>query len=891
MTPRSKPPTGRPRAFSSGNSRAVRSPLPRSRFASEDEVYDEDELCYEAYVSQSSRSNARDHPVTETARESNCSMSPSRDILEKLKNDLNSLDLMKNSLDDIENRPPDGARASGGFEYTKQNHRHISFNPRSMSVGRSRSVDFDRGESFSSMRKSLRLERSWSNEKSERAEDLICVETVMKKVRILEEEILKVTKDAEKDKQQMAEKLVVATERHDSELRSLNEKLRSAEAIEKALQEKINSLEHAIDGDRDLELLLQESKGENTKLHEVIYLLDSEIDSTKQDKGEISRALERALEEKQQISLQLRDSEMAHANVLQENCAIKKLLEEARDECNKAKRALEDALVQKQRFSSKLSDAESAHSQTKKATYDVIEKLVEEGREESDRIRRELKQATQENDAIKNLLLDEKKRADEVKNVMEQKLSETEEAFAYEKETFNMTLRASKKENEVCISELQRLSKELATAKSQEVKATAELKVSLDKHEKTKLELIKANNEVKNLTTELSQKQDEQMATSTKLSGSIKDTEAATAQLNKLKEELEQKANSLRVSTEMTQTLNLNIDNLKSQISSYKLQIDQLKIQLKKAEDKVSGSENKSNMLKEDVTSLQIELSRVTELLALMKNEKEIIQQRKDSFSKKYKELIIEKEKLALMLTDTEKENRSYKEQLTSALKSLDEMMKYINASREENDNIIQSLESDLNKALEMKQAAENKMKKLVMELKQQSVKIVELDARVQEKASEAALLQDKLKMLQADIEKLNQSRHMEAGERRSDESKLERQREVYKVKLEEEKKLTVARLGAAENENAELKDSLAKLNSEDTQLAGLKEALQQSKKNEIQLRGELAHKKQQIAISESNKKHLEQHIASLEVQIDNLIADYESKLEEKSECQSTLQA
>ena len=42
----------------------------------------------------------------------------------------------------------------------------------------------------------------------------------------LRKDIVKVTKDAEKDKQQIAEKLVVATERHDSELRSLNEKLR-----------------------------------------------------------------------------------------------------------------------------------------------------------------------------------------------------------------------------------------------------------------------------------------------------------------------------------------------------------------------------------------------------------------------------------------------------------------------------------------------------------------------------------------------------------------------------------------------------------------------------------------------------------------------------------------
>ena len=101
---------------------------------------------------------------------------------------------------------------------------------------------------------------------------------------------------------------------------------------------------------------------------------------------------------------------------------------------------------------------------------------------------------------------------------------------------------------------------------------------------------------------------------------------------------------------------------------------------------------------------------------------------------------------------------------------------------------------------------------------------------------------------------------------------------------MEEEKQLTVAKLRAAEEGNAELEKTLEELRRKENQLNELKETLQQKTKNEIQMRGELAHKKQQMTIAESNEKHLQEHVTSLEAQIDKLISDYESKLEEMSE-------
>mmetsp|Transcript_8089 Transcript_8089/g.13335 ORF Transcript_8089/g.13335 Transcript_8089/m.13335 type:complete len:318 (+) Transcript_8089:2-955(+) len=167
------------------------------------------------------------------------------------------------------------------------------------------------------------------------------------------------------------------------------------------------------------------------------------------------------------------------------------------------------------------------------------------------------------------------------------------------------------------------------------------------------------------------------------------------------------------------------------------------------------------------------------------------------------------------------------------------------------------------------------------VEHKEQGEKIARLDASLREKVAEAATLQDKIKTLQAEIENLKQTFTVE---KESNEREKAKQREEYESKVAEEKQQRVAKLRAAEEENEELKKSLEELHRKESQLVELTDTLQQKTKNEIQLRGELAHKKQQMTIAESNEKHLQEHVASLEAQIDRLISDYEAKLEELSE-------
>lgn len=77
--------------------------------------------------------------------------------------------------------------------------------------------------------------------------------------------------------------------------------------------------------------------------------------------------------------------------------------------------------------------------------------------------------------------------------------------------------------------------------------------------------------------------------------------------------------------------------------------------------------------------------------------------------------------------------------------------------------------------------------------------------------------------------------------------------------------------------------DSISKtLQKKEEACTELKNQLHEKSKTESKLRGELAQNKQLMSITQANEKLLEDHVASLEAQIDTLVADYESKLGEQ---------
>lgn len=1010
-----RPPTGRPRAFASGL--RIRSPSPRN--------FDEVACCDETYVSQlSTRSDTADRTFTERDEGFDHDMSPSRGILEKLKNDMNSLEMMRRTeffKDDSENLHYNRGRPSRDFSSPKQNHRSYASRKSPRSDDRSWSTEKKRAGTERDFQQLYTDDRNDTDtnklpmklkileDENERLQTVLSVlrEDSVNDTRKLKEdlheakahevemkkELLKVTSDAEKYKRS----LDAATEQHESELASLCDKLQSAEEREMALQDKIGSLER--------------SKAENKKLQDELDDLRADVNKTKQDNDEITASLKLAIEEKQHVSAKLGDSESALRQALKEQAATEELLEKSREESIETKRSLKDALDEKHRLRSELGDEEIAHRETREAK-DAVEKIVKDMKDENHKIKLDLQQASQENKTIKQLLSEEKNKAEKVRINLEKKFAHYEneinalqmksieaekiaeeqllrerEAFEYEKETICITMRAMEKQKEEYNSALQKMSEELAKSSSHDVKATAALKISFDDHEKTKLELTKAQAEVNSLSTKLSNKSDKLVDCSKKLSRSISEAEVAQKQLQEAKEKIDQREHKIQELMNMTDTLSKKVEELNTQAADYKSKMVQYDTQLKKADATVNASENKSKMLNEEINSLQMELSRVTEILDLEKNDKEGMQQRSNCVSEKNEDLISKNKELEQKLEDAEKRSTSQKEELTSALSSLDEMMKYIETSREEHDNIIQSLETDLSKALEVKHATENQMNELVNEMKNEFVamkekliaqtevsleehrhKIVELETSILEKASEVTSLQHKIKILEAEIEQnkdavegrlsdkyedkleemveklrvverenaelkesLAEARmrvchdveHKEQGEKiaRLDASLQEKvaeattlqdkintlqaevqnlnqtlidekesnvrenakQREEYETKVADEKQQSVTKLIAAEEENVELKKSLEELHRKESQLVELKETVQQKTKNEIQLRGELAHKKQQMTIAESNEKHLQEHVASLEAQIDKLISDYEAKLEELS--------
>jgi hypothetical protein len=68
-------------------------------------------------------------------------------------------------------------------------------------------------------------------------------------------------------------------------------------------------------------------------------------------------------------------------------------------------------------------------------------------------------------------------------------------------------------------------------------------------------------------------------------------------------------------------------------------------------------------------------------------------------------------------------------------------------------------------------------------------------------------------------------------------------------------------------------------LQENEQSLDELKTKHQDLVKSELKLRGELAQSKQLMTITQANEKLLEDHVASLEAQIEALVNDYETKL------------
>jgi len=290
-------------------------------------------------------------------------------------------------------------------------------------------------------------------------------------------------------------------------------------------------------------------------------------------------------------------------------------------------------------------------------------------------------------------------------------------------------------------------------------------------------------------------------------------------------------------------------------------------------------------------------------------------------------------------LARTMEESKKGKVQLRTALKSLDEMMKYIDSMKDESDEMMKDLESE-NEALMKRLGVMEKHR----EFDQQTIKLHEdekqeharqIKAEIQKKTGEELNkiksehereLQDvksryecRISELQStitqkfdfakslqehgssevnnlikkvgeitekhsrDLRSLREKHEAELAEEIAAKNTLRTTlRELESKKDELEDALKLAEAKSAKSYPGECKncDNIGKsLKEKEQAFDELKVKLHEQSKNESKLRGELAQNKQLISITKANEKLLEDHITSLEVQIDTLVADYEAKL------------
>lgn len=147
--------------------------------------------------------------------------------------------------------------------------------------------------------------------------------------------------------------------------------------------------------------------------------------------------------------------------------------------------------------------------------------------------------------------------------------------------------------------------------------------------------------------------------------------------------------------------------------------------------------------------------------------------------------------------------------------------------------------------------------------------------------------LREQSKSLSLQLEE--QNHQIAAGEKSKQELELtveklslelqDRQREINEKKsgLTKENSQLSEQLRAVEKEIAQLKELKS---MEHPDYEDIAKRLEKKAKSEKALRVEMAQLRSEVARKKSNEKHLEDHVASLEEQINELVSEYESKLQ-----------
>ena len=316
-----------------------------------------------------------------------------------------------------------------------------------------------------------------------------------------------------------------------------------------------------------------------------------------------------------------------------------------------------------------------------------------------------------------------------------------------------------------------------------------------------------------------------------------------------------------------------------------------------------------------------------------------------EAFANTNKALQVELRDTRSLLETAEGDSRSRNAQLKSALSSLKEMMAFVDDQRQENAQAVLALETELDKSLLSKQQLNDDLKRTMaasevaertMQLQDAEIKrlteeletcrsdslleitaakdqyvqkldeftqaktleateaqnlemckVLELRVALEKKVHEIDDLKDSLKRSQEAVHKSEQKAADLASslETKTDELAADYQSALKKAQDE----LDICKLtknGIADELRASQEElEKVRTNKEciDSQHSELKREYDSKSKKEKAIRGELAQKNQMLSIVQSNEKALQEHVASLESQIDRLVQDYETKLKMQS--------
>ncbi|EJK68931.1 hypothetical protein THAOC_09856 [Thalassiosira oceanica] len=679
-----------------------------------------------------------------------------------------------------------------------------------------------------------------------------------------------------------------------AELTESKETIAELQAISNQANERMKSLEdkcqYLITDCENKDSTIIKLEDDLAKIHESKSLLEHELETLKSEmESERNNFLvncQKNDESMKQLEDDLAKSHGSNSRLEQDICTLKSKLECAGEELN-------ERVNEQSRLLSKISGLNEQMNEHSRLSSEKSER-IEELKDECQSLEAELKSA-------RVSLKDAKARFGE------EKASTTKKCSKLEVDVGRLEEHSKAKQNEI-----DQLSERIEELRDKCQSLEAELKsarVSL-KDSKAKFDEEKASITKKCIKLEVD--------------------------VGRLEEHSKAKQNEIDLLTHQIRDIATEKDEQRKSLEALGVAEDRLQEEASRKEQNMIACEMERDRLKEVVEHISKEVKQLHEANALLKAKLVEEASAAEASANTNKTLQVELRETRSLLESTEEESRSRNAQLKSALSSLKEVSVLDYA--QENTQAVLSLETELDKLLLSKQqtitaskVAERTMqlqdaeiKRLTEELetcrsdslleitaakdqyiqkldefthtkamevteaqKLEMCKVLELRVSLEKKVHENDGLKDSLKRSQeavykfeqkaADLESLLETKRCEL--KADYQSALEKaQDELDTCNIA--KNDIAAELRTSKEELEKIRASNESIESKHSEL---KREYDNKSKKEKTIRGELAQKTQMLSIVQSNEKALQEHVASLESQIDRLVQDYETKLKMQS--------